>query len=82
MEAVMITAGQAAFARVYATTEQAAFARAHARPVIHAKMLAGIEDYLFIGGDRMSQRQAAERLGVTMRTICRYRAYLRGIGAA
>jgi hypothetical protein len=43
-----------------------------------ARMLGGIEDYLFIGGDRMSQRQAAERLGVTMRTICRYRAYLRG----
>jgi hypothetical protein len=46
--------------------------------VHHARLLAGIEDYLFIGGDRMSQRQAAERLGVTMRTICRYRAYLRG----
>jgi hypothetical protein len=48
---------------------------------IHAKMLGGIEDYLYIGGDRMSQRQAAQRLGVTMRTICRYRAFLRGIGA-
>jgi predicted DNA-binding transcriptional regulator YafY len=46
-----------------------------------ARMLGGIEDYLFIGGDRMSQRQAADRLGVTMRTICRYRAYLRGLGA-
>ena len=45
-----------------------------------ARMLSGIEDYLFIGGDRMSQRQAAERLGVTMRTICRWRAYLRGPG--
>ena len=47
----------------------------------HARMLGGVEDYLFIGGDRMTQRQAAERLGVTMRTICRYRAYLRGHGA-
>jgi len=58
--------------------EALAAARRAAARTIHAKMLAGIEDYLFIGGDRMSQRQAAERLGVTMRTICRYRAYLRG----
>lgn len=57
-------------------------ARAEAGRAIHAKMLAGIEDYLFIGGDRMSQRQAADRLGVTMRTICRYRAYLRRDGAS
>jgi hypothetical protein len=37
----------------------------------------GIEDYLFIGGDRMSARQAAARLGVTPRTITRYRKVLR-----
>lgn len=36
-----------------------------------------IEDYLFIGGDRMSAAQAAERLGVTCRTVQRYRAELR-----
>jgi hypothetical protein len=75
----MITAEQAARGRI--TAEQAARGRAHAGRTIHAKMLGGIEDYLYIGGDRMSQRQAAERLGVTMRTICRYRAFLRGIGA-
>ena len=46
----------------------------------HARFLGRIEDYLFVGGDRMSQRQAAERLGVTMRTIGRYRAFLRGTG--
>ena len=60
--------------------EALAAARRAAGRAIHAKMLAGIEDYLFIGGDRMTQRQAAERLGVTMRTICRYRAYLRASG--
>ena len=38
----------------------------------------GIEDYLFIRGDRMSARQAALRLGVSARTITRYRKALRG----
>jgi len=51
--------------------------RAAARAA-RARMLDGIEDYEFIGGDRLSARQAAERLGVTMRTIVRWRAYLRG----
>jgi len=37
-----------------------------------------IEDYLFIGGTRLTAREAAERLGVTKRTIQRYRAVLRG----
>ena len=54
-------------------------ARVKGGRAIHAKFLGGIEDYLFIGGDRMTQRQAADRLGVTMRTICRYRAYLRRV---
>ena len=39
-----------------------------------------IEDYLFIGGDRMPARQAAERLGVCERTIVRYRRQLREEG--
>jgi hypothetical protein len=32
---------------------------------------------LFIGGDRLSLTQAARRLGVTARTISRYRVVLR-----
>jgi hypothetical protein len=39
-----------------------------------------IEDYLFIGGPRLTSRAAAERLGVTKRTIERYKAELRGSG--
>ena len=41
--------------------------------------LSGIEDFLFIGGDRMPVRVAAERLGVSKRTIERYRAELRRV---
>jgi predicted DNA-binding transcriptional regulator YafY len=41
----------------------------------------GIENYLFIGGDKLSVTQAAARLGVTRRTVQRYRASLRAIGA-
>ena len=37
----------------------------------------GIEDYLFIGGQAMSARQAAIRLGRSPRTITRWRAVLR-----
>jgi hypothetical protein len=37
----------------------------------------GIEDYLFIRGHQMSAAQAAQRLGVTPRTIIRWRAVLR-----
>jgi predicted DNA-binding transcriptional regulator YafY len=37
----------------------------------------GIEDYLFIRGDRLSAARAAERLGVTKRTVERWRAFLR-----
>lgn len=43
-------------------------------------MLDGIEDYQFIGGDRLSARQAAGRLGVSPRTIQRGRAFLREAG--
>jgi hypothetical protein len=39
----------------------------------------GIGEYLFIGGDRMSARVAAERLGVSPSTINRYRAVLRDL---
>ena len=39
----------------------------------------GIEDYLFIGGDRMRARQAALRLGVAPRTIARWRKALREV---
>jgi hypothetical protein len=38
-----------------------------------------IEDYLFIGGDRLSARTAAERLGVSQRTVTRWRAALRSV---
>lgn len=41
------------------------------------RMEGRIEDYQFIGGDRMSAARAAERLGVTERTITRYRRALR-----
>lgn len=41
------------------------------------RRLYGIEDYLFIGGDRLSARQAAQRLGRSERTVTRYRAALR-----
>ncbi len=37
----------------------------------------GIEDYLFIRGDHMTAAMAASRLGVTRRTIERWRAFLR-----
>jgi len=44
---------------------------------LHRKRLDLIEDYLFIGGDRLSGRQAAERLGISQRSIARYRAALK-----
>jgi predicted DNA-binding transcriptional regulator YafY len=43
--------------------------------------LNGIEDYLFIGGNRMSAAAAAERLGVSARTVFRFRAALRATEA-
>lgn len=39
----------------------------------------GIEDYLFTGADRMTVPAAARRLGVTERTIYRYRTVLRDL---
>lgn len=44
--------------------------------------LNGIEDYLFIGGDRMPAAVAAARLGVTRRTVERWRQRLRKAAAA
>jgi len=44
---------------------------------VSAAREARIEDYLHIGGDQLTARQAAERLGVTTRSIVRYRAELR-----
>lgn len=41
-----------------------------------------IEDYLLINGDYLSAAQAAARLGVTRRTVVRYRAALRALRAA
>ena len=48
-----------------------------ALPGTARRRLDGIEDYLWVGGDSMSEQAAAARLGVTERTICRYRAVLR-----
>lgn len=39
----------------------------------------GIGEYLFIGADRMPVPVAAQRLGVTERTVYRYREVLRVI---
>jgi predicted DNA-binding transcriptional regulator YafY len=50
---------------------------ARGRDVMRERRAGRIEDYLFIGGDKLFNRQAAERLGVTMRTITRYRRALR-----
>jgi predicted DNA-binding transcriptional regulator YafY len=44
---------------------------------MQAAKLGRIEDYLFIGGDRLSAARAARRLGVSPRTVVRYRAALR-----
>jgi hypothetical protein len=41
------------------------------------RLLEGIDEYLHIGGDSLSGRQAADRLGCSSRTIVRYRAVLR-----
>lgn len=45
----------------------------------HERRVSGIEDYLFIGGDGLSARAAAERLGVSERTVTRWRAALRSV---
>lgn len=46
------------------------------------RMLNGVEDFLFIGGERLPVRQAADRLGVTKRTVERYRSTLKQAGGA
>lgn len=51
-----------------------------ALPHVRRHHLDGIEDYLWAGGDSMSAQAAARRLGVTERTICRYRRTLRAPG--
>ena len=43
------------------------------------RLLAHIEDYLYIGGDRLSLAQVADRLGVKPRTVSRWRALLKTI---
>lgn len=43
---------------------------------------ARVEDYQFIGGDTMAAGQAAARIGVSKRTIHRYRAALRATECA
>jgi predicted DNA-binding transcriptional regulator YafY len=43
------------------------------------KRVHGIEDYLHVRGDLMSARQAALRLGVSQRTVTRWRAVLREV---
>jgi hypothetical protein len=50
-----------------------------ALPGFQRRFLDGLEDYLWVGGDRMSASSAARRLHVTERTICRYRAALRTV---
>jgi transposase len=47
---------------------------------IQRRRIDGIENYLDIGGDRISARAAAERLGVSKRTVVRWRGVLRAIG--
>ena len=46
---------------------------------LHRKRLDLIEDYLFIRGDRMPAAKAAERLGVSARSVQRYRKLLREV---
>jgi len=45
-------------------------------------MLSRIEDYLLINGDHISAAEAAARLGVSARTVVRYRAALRALREA
>jgi predicted DNA-binding transcriptional regulator YafY len=51
-----------------------------ALPGCRTRRLDLIEDYLFIGGDKLSAARAAERLGVTARTVQRCRSTLRATG--
>lgn len=58
---------------------EAAFIRASTQQgqASQVRLVNGIENYLFIGGDHMSVAQAAQRLGVSVRTVARYRTALR-----
>ena len=62
-----------------ATTSESARAASAARWGGHLDSM--IEDYLFIGGHRMPARAAAGRMGVTKRTVERWRRELRERGA-
>jgi hypothetical protein len=46
---------------------------------MHRKHLDRIENYLDVGGDHMPEREAARRLGVSMRTVVRWRKVLRQV---
>lgn len=43
------------------------------------QLLAHLEDYFHIGGDRMSLAEVADRLGVWPRTVSRWRALLKTV---
>jgi hypothetical protein len=45
------------------------------------QMLSFITDYLMIGGEKMPATAVASRLGVTPRTVCRWRRLLRTAGS-
>lgn len=47
---------------------------------IGARLRAALEDYLFVGGHKMTPQQAAARLSVAVRTVVRYHATLRELG--
>jgi hypothetical protein len=51
-----------------------------ALPGCRARRLDLIEDYLFIGGDKLSAARAAEGLGITARTVQGCRSALRAAG--
>lgn len=50
--------------------------------ISQTQLVDGIEDYLFIGGDGMSAQQAADRLGVSRRTVERWRKTLKTVAGA
>jgi len=50
--------------------------------ISHERKLSRQEDYFLIGGDRLTVREAARRVGVNQRTICRWRRTWREEAAA
>lgn len=52
---------------------------AAARAAYHRQRLNRIQDYRNINGPHLPNREAAQRLGVSVRTIGRYRAALREV---